>query len=1099
MTQSTGRTVPAGRPTALAWLPIPLSLFLIVALATLHSTAQHESPLALTILNFLFITSVSLYAAFMVAGSFLISKKPVHLLFLGAALFWAASGLAAVFAGFSSVDGTAIDPNILVTTHNTLAWTSAACYLAGGAFLIRWSDFALKTPWFWIAAVSCAALGIGAMTVIATNSGWTPEFFSAGQGPTPVRQFVLASAIFLLLVTAALLRAGNRTVQSTSIAWYVLALLMLAVGLFGLTLQPSVGSLIGWVSRATQYAGGAYLVIAARSSRAAQMRLGPVRASPVNTYGVALAITVAAIVFRLLFMPILGTYAPFLTFYPAVMLASLYAGFRAGVAATLASLFLVDLFLMRTAGGAAPAAETRNLFGMAFFFLSALMISGIVEAMHRAVRKKSAAEKEQRRLVQALSAQEQKFRTLVENAPDNIARYDANARLRYANPALERLLSSVTDRWEGRTPTEFVSGDDFNSYRRALLNVAATGEKVDFEQVVPLKDGSSRIISLHIVPETGPDGVPVGVLSIGRDISEARRAEESLRITASVFENSQEAIMITDADNHIVDVNAAFTRITGYSRDEALGQNPRMMKSGRQDRAFYETLWRTLAQNGAWRGEIWNRRKSGEIYPELLSISAIPNDDGKVQRYVAVFSDISRMKVHEAELNRIAHFDALTGVPNRTLLADRLSQAILRSRRSGRILAVCYLDLDGFKSVNDQLGHEAGDELLVSVTRRLRKSLRTDDTLARLGGDEFVVLFNDLVHEEESFPLLDRILLSASAPVLLCGQVVSVSASIGVTFCPSDSDDGDTLLRHADQAMYQAKQTGKNRYYLYDATQDQRVRLLHESRRRIVKGLHLGEFELHYQPKIELASGAMAGAEALIRWRHPERGLLAPGDFLPYIEDSDLEVKLGKWVLDSALAQLDRWMQEGLAIQVSINISARHLQSPGFVSTLTERLLRYPRLRRGTLQIEVLETAALEDVVQSSEVIESCRNLGVSFALDDFGTGYSSLTYLRKLSADILKIDQRFVRGLLTDKGDRAIVRAIVALADSFGRKTVAEGIEEPELIAILAQIGCTFGQGYAIARPMPASELANWAKKFGRIAGDGKMHELPGATHANI
>ncbi len=569
----------------------------------------------------------------------------------------------------------------------------------------------------------------------------------------------------------------------------------------------------------------------------------------------------------------------------------------------------------------------------------------------------------------------------------------------------------------------------------------------------------------------------VTVQATVRDITERKRAEESMRITASVFDNSQEAILISDVNNAITDVNPAFTLITGYSREEVLGRNPKLLSSGRQDKAFYAAMWESLKQKKTWRGEIWNRRKSGEVYAELLSISVICGGDGKVQRYVGMFSDISNLKEHEAALSHVANYDALTGIPNRRLLADRLRQAIVRAQRSGRMLAICYLDLDGFKLVNDELGHEVGDQLLVNITYRLQEALRAGDTLARLGGDEFVVLFNDVMREQECLQVLDRILSIVAMPVVINSHEVMVSASIGVTFYPPDNEDGDTLLRHADQAMYVAKQTGKNRYHLYDSEHDQRVRSMYESRRRILQGLESSEFELYYQPKIELVSGDVVGVEALIRWHHPERGLLLPAEFLPFIEDSDLEIQLGEWVMDTALAQIDKWYRDGLVLEASINISAHHLQSPTFVADLERRLAQYPNLPRDKLQIEVLETAALEDIAQSAETIEACRKLGVNFALDDFGTGYSSLAYLRKLSAETLKIDQSFVRGMLTNEGDRAIVQGIIALAKTFGRKTVAEGMEAPELVQVLIEVGCMYGQGFGIAVPMPTGDFLKWHK----------------------
>jgi diguanylate cyclase (GGDEF)-like protein/PAS domain S-box-containing protein len=562
------------------------------------------------------------------------------------------------------------------------------------------------------------------------------------------------------------------------------------------------------------------------------------------------------------------------------------------------------------------------------------------------------------------------------------------------------------------------------------------------------------------------------------DVTDRRIAEDALRITASVFDNSQEAIVITDADNFIIDVNSAFTIITGYSRDEALGKNPGFLSSGRQERAFYSAMWAKIQAERGWRGEVWNRRKNGEIFAELLSISAICNADGKVERYVGVFSDITYFKEHEAELSQVANYDMLTGVPNRRLLADRLKQSIAHAQRSGQTMAVCYIDLDGFKEVNDQYGHATGDRLLVDIANRLQLVLRAGDTLARLGGDEFIVLFNDLTIDAECYQVLDRIMLTIAAPMRMEGRQIEVSASIGVTFYPEDNEDGDTLLRHADQAMYIAKQTGKNRYHIYDAVQDRNARTMHDSRRRIQQGLENGEFELYYQPKLELSSNKVVGVEALLRWNHPERGVLKPGDFLSSIENSELECMLGRWVIASALAQLHEWETVGVSMQIGVNISARHLQFSGFVEELKLELAKYPKLEQGRLQIEVLETSALEDTSQTFEVIKACRELGVSFALDDFGTGYASLVYLRELGADTLKIDQSFVQNMASNAGDHAIVQGVIALAKTFDRETVAEGMEDPALVQKLAQMGCGFGQGYGIAHPMPADDFLDWFKK---------------------
>jgi diguanylate cyclase (GGDEF)-like protein/PAS domain S-box-containing protein len=554
-----------------------------------------------------------------------------------------------------------------------------------------------------------------------------------------------------------------------------------------------------------------------------------------------------------------------------------------------------------------------------------------------------------------------------------------------------------------------------------------------------------------------------------------RKAEEGQRLAASVFANSQEGILISDAENHIIDVNPAFTRITGYSRAEAVGRDPGFLTAGRQEPDFYAAMWAAIKVKGAWQGEIWNRRKTGDAFPELLSINAVNDEQGRVRHYVGVFSDISTFKAHEAELDRIAHYDMLTGVPNRRLLGDRLEQAIARARRSGRILAVCYLDLDGFKPINDRFGHDAGDRLLVEITRRLQRMSRGDDTLARLGGDEFVLLWNDIQQESECYAALDRILSEVGLPMPMGGVSVAVTASVGVTLFPRDNADADSLLRHADQAMYRAKEDGKNRFHLYDPEHDRQIKARRETQRRLVEALEKREFVLYYQPKVHLVEGTVIGAEALIRWQHPERGLLPPGEFLDYLTGSDLEISVGEWVIETALTQMAVWRAMGLDLGVSVNIGPDHLQQPGFVDRLSEALARHPEVPAQRLELEILESAAIGDMDNASRILSACLALGVHFALDDFGTGYASLAYFRKLPVQTLKIDQAFVRDMLDDPEDLGIVDSVVRLAQVFNRPVIAEGVETIEHGAVLVQLGCYLGQGYGIARPMPATQLPAW------------------------
>jgi len=557
-------------------------------------------------------------------------------------------------------------------------------------------------------------------------------------------------------------------------------------------------------------------------------------------------------------------------------------------------------------------------------------------------------------------------------------------------------------------------------------------------------------------------------------------AAEQLRLAASVFTHAREGITITDRHGLIIDVNSAFTRITGYSRDEVLGHNPSILNSGRQSKQFYAEMWATLAQEGHWYGEIWNRRKSGEVYAEMLTISQVTDANGDVQQYVALFSDITATKEHQNQLEHIAHYDALTNLPNRVLLSDRMGQALALAARRKQLLAVAYIDLDGFKAINDAHGHEVGDQMLLALAGRMKQMLRESDTLARLGGDEFVAVLVDLQEASDSVPTLSRLLSAASQPVQLGDLQLKVSASVGVTFYPQTDDvDADKLLRQADQAMYQAKLAGKNRYHVFDDAQDRSVRSRHESLDRIRQALANDEFVLFYQPKVNMRTGAIIGAEALIRWEHPERGLLAPAVFLPVIEYHPLAVAVGEWVIQTALKQLHTWHMSGLRIPVSVNVGARQLQDEAFVGRLSTFLAENPDIAPSDLELELLETSALEDVVHVSKVIAACQAIGVAFSLDDFGTGYSSLTYLKRLPVRELKIDQSFVRDMLDDPDDLAILEGVIGLAGAFGRHVIAEGVETTEHGHMLLQLGCECAQGYGVARPMPAADFLKWAEEW--------------------
>lgn len=677
--------------------------------------------------------------------------------------------------------------------------------------------------------------------------------------------------------------------------------------------------------------------------------------------------------------------------------------------------------------------------------------------------------------------QQELFGLLLNSTAEGIYGVDMLGVCTFVNPACLRMLGYVKpDDLTGKLMHELVhhSYADGRHYPIEACPVHMSfreGKPTHLDNEIHWRaDGSSFPVELWSHPIYRNERLEGAVVTFV-DITERKQAEARLQLTANVFTHAREGILITDATGSIVEVNDTFSNISGYSREEVLGKNPRMFHSGRQSPAFYTAMWDALAENGHWSGEMWNRRKNGEEFAELISISAVHNKEGKILSYLSLFTDITEMKEHQQKLEHIAHYDALTSLPNRVLLADRLQHGMTQSLRSKQSLAVAYLDLDGFKAVNDVHGHSMGDKLLIAVSQRMKSVLREGDTLARIGGDEFVAVLVNLESLQDYEQVLQRLLQAAGNPVIIDDIELQVSASIGVTLYPLDNSDADHLMRHADQAMYQAKMSGKNRFHLFDVSHDAAVQIQRESLEHIRHGIDHHEFVLYYQPKVNMKTGAVVGAEALIRWQHPERRLLPPSSFLPIIENHPISVELGEWVISSALAQMSEWHDAGLEIPVSVNIAARQLQQGDFKTRLFGILAAHPEVKPDLLELEVLETSALEDVAQVSEIMHACREMGVRFALDDFGTGYSSLTYLKRLPADMLKIDQSFVRDMLDDQDDLAIVKGVIGLASAFRRTVIAEGVETIAHGTLLLSLGCELAQGYAIGRPMPSAELAAW------------------------
>ncbi|MCK9987952.1 MAG: hypothetical protein AzoDbin1_04424 [Azoarcus sp.] len=551
------------------------------------------------------------------------------------------------------------------------------------------------------------------------------------------------------------------------------------------------------------------------------------------------------------------------------------------------------------------------------------------------------------------------------------------------------------------------------------------------------------------------------------------RANDALRQAAAVIESTRDGVMITDLDRRIVSVNRAWCEMTGFSRDEAIGHAPQLLKSGLQNEAFYRRMWTQIARTGDWQGEIWNRRKNGELYPQWLSISTVHDDERRPTHYVGVMTDISKLKQSEAQLEHLAHYDPLTDLPNRLLVQSRLEHGIERAARQGSHIGVLFIDLDRFKTINDSLGHRAGDDALIAIAQRLRGCLQRDDTLARWGGDEFLVVLEDLAKPDEAAHVAQTLIDRLREPLELAdGQPVYVGASIGVSMYPQDARTAAPLIQHADTALNQAKAQGRNTYRFFtDAMSAEAQRHL-SLERRLRHALEHERFVLHYQPQVDIASGRIVGCEALLRWNDPEEGLVAPGRFIPFAEESGLIVPIGEWALHSACRQARRWADAGLPpLQVSVNLSARQLwqaELPDRIAAILESTGLPPQ----SLELELTESMIMGHEAQAVERLGQLRSMGLRLAIDDFGTGYSSLSYLKNLPIEVLKIDQSFVRNIPQDRNDMEIAGGIIALARKLNLAVTAEGVETAAQLAFLAEQGCDSYQGYLFSRPLPAEEF---------------------------
>lgn len=619
-----------------------------------------------------------------------------------------------------------------------------------------------------------------------------------------------------------------------------------------------------------------------------------------------------------------------------------------------------------------------------------------------------------------------------------------------------------------------VSPEDRDCWNRIFMSVLPNGERQYCELALQREDDSifhAHLDCWHVV--VGNISAVCIALS---DITERKRAEEELRIAAIAFE-SQEGMVVTNEKGIIVRVNQAFCNLTGYSAEELVGQMPTLLQSGRHDKTFFARMRETLREKNFWQGEIWNKRKNGKIYAEWLTISAVTAPDGRIDHYVGIFSEITQNKEAEAEIHRLAYYDPLTQLPNRRLLYDRLGQALASSARQEHHGAILFLDLDNFKTLNDTLGHDVGDQLLVEVAQRLQSAVRGDDTIARLGGDEFVLLLEDLskdMHEAaiQVSLIAEKVLVAIAAPYLLNGVEFNCTASIGISLYYDHAEPIDELLKQADLAMFHAKKCGRNVMRFFDP--DMQAKLLERTalENDLRQALKSNQFRLYYQIQVNSDRRAI-GAEALLRWEHPERGLISPADFIPLAEETGLILPIGLWVLQTACTQISNWSGNPATcdLQLAVNVSPRQFRQPDFVCQV-QQAFSDSGIDPKRLKIELTEGLALENLNDTVTKMHALITHGISLSMDDFGTGYSSLTHLKKLPLDQLKIDQSFVREIDTDPNDAAIVQAIITMGKTFGLHVIAEGVETENQLDLLDQYGCRAYQGFLFGRPVPAIEF---------------------------
>ncbi len=670
-----------------------------------------------------------------------------------------------------------------------------------------------------------------------------------------------------------------------------------------------------------------------------------------------------------------------------------------------------------------------------------------------------------------------RFEQIISTSLDLVAFYDHNHILLASNQAYADYYDIDFDTIVGRHALDILGDERYEFYLQFQEKIFGHKESLLFKTWTEYPKFGKRHMEISLSPYIDDDGTVSGVVSRSRDITHKTEQEAKLRLSAKVFESTIEGITITDKDGTILAVNSAFCTITGYSEAEVLGENPRILKSGRHSKSFYEKMWKSLAERGTWRGEIWNKNKAGRVYPELLTISSILDEDGNTVNYVAVFSDITSIRKVTEQLEYQAHHHPLTGLPNRLMLHIRLEHSIQHVKREGERGAVLFLDLDNFKKINDSLGHGAGDEVLKEVASRLLEHSREVDTVSHLSGDEFVVILQKIGSINDAVTRAQLILDILQKPFNIGEYELYISASIGITEFSGKNDCIEELLKSADTAMYKAKEKGKNCYHIYspELTDAAIEKVLLETHLR--RAIERGELVLYYQPQLALPAGDVVAVEALVRWQHPDLGLVSPDKFISLSEETGLILPMGEWILKTACQQLLAWRKQGYGLRrIAVNLSGKQIQQKNLLEMVRQVLLD-TGLPSGSLELEITEGFIMQHPEQSISVLQQIRALGVELSIDDFGTGHSSLNYLKRLPINRLKIDRSFVWDINENPDGEAIIKAVIAMGHSLSLQVTAEGVETPEQRAFLENLGCNEVQGYLFSRPLPAEKVEEYLK----------------------